>query len=165
MPAKDLVLRVAVPAMLILYVLPVLAVSVEATRYWTLILHNQNPVAGPLSKQFVMLLHQSNGPLALIQKAMGVLASGALVATLWSEKDRVLDVILIALLATGLLTSLWVWFVFGIPDVSLEVLQAAEIVDLQDAKAFASLRDQYFTGELQTLLSFGAVLIGVQLKK
>jgi hypothetical protein len=164
MSGKDLVLRVAVPAILILFVLPVVVVTFDIGRMWMADLKGQTFQAGPISVAFMSLIGPANGPYTLLHKGIGVLGSGAIVATLWSRQDRVLDTLMIVTLAMGLLASLLVWWMLETPDVYQEVWQSANLPNLTNSKSFGELRDKFFTDEISALISFGAVLTGIKLK-
>jgi hypothetical protein len=131
---------------------------------WLADIQHHVPQAGPIAVAFTYLIGQSNGPLALLHKAIGVLGTGAIVATLWSAKDRLLDSFMIATLAVGIIAALLVWSILGTPDIYRELWQSANLPNLTDSKSFGEVRDKFFTDELSALVSFGAVLTGIKLK-
>ena len=164
MSGRELILTIAIPAILCLYVLPVLVMSVEAMRMWLADVQGQNFSAGPVTSSFVLLIAQPNGPLGVLQKAMAVLSSGALVATLWTPKERRLDLLLVGILGFGLLAALLTWSILLFPNIYREAWQSVSLPQVASSDAFASIRDPYFTNLITTLASFGMVLAGVKLK-
>jgi|GEM_PF-5024636 len=164
MSGKDLVLRVVVPAILLIYVAPVVVMAFDTTRMWLADLGGHIFKAGPISLAFMSLVGPTNGPYTLLHKGIGVLGTSAIVATLWSAEDRVLDVLMLFLIGAGLLAALMVWWMLESPNLVLEVQQAANLPEIPDSKAFGALRDKLFSDEITALLSFGVVLTGVKLK-
>jgi hypothetical protein len=164
MNVRDWILRVTVPSVLLVYVLPALLMTFAAVSMWIQDLHKQDFKAGAITGAFVLLIAQSNGPLGLIQKAVSVMSSAAIVATLWSAKDRLLDFLLVLILTLGVVSSLIVWWILLMPDIYREAWQSVSLPNLVDSRAFGAIRDQYFTNEITTLASFGAVLMGIKLK-
>lgn len=164
MSGKDLILRIAIPALLLLYTLPVLLMSVEGVGMWLADVQGQIFKAGPVTSAFVLLIAQPAGPLGLLQKAMAVVSSGALVATLWSPKDRILDMAVVTLLAFALIAALVTWSVLLYPHIVQEAWQSVTVPGLETSEAFGKIRDAYFTNLITTLVSFGAVFTGIKLK-
>jgi hypothetical protein len=165
MAGKDLLLRAIVPSILFLYILPTLIMFPEAGRMWLADTKNQLFQHSWISSAFMILIAHPGGPMALLQKGISVLGSGAIVATLWSPRDRFLDALLIATLAVGLIASLLVWAIlYFFPHVAQEVWQSLEIPDLKGSKGFEIAQDKFFSDQITGLLSFGAVLTGVKLR-
>jgi hypothetical protein len=164
MSGRDWVLRIVIPATLLVYVTPVLLMACEGVGMWWADAQGQIFKAGPFTSLFVLLIAQPNGPLGMLQKAMAVLSSAALVSTLWSPKDRILDVLLVGMLAAGLIAALVAWSVLLYPHIVQEAWQSTQVPGVSGAEAFAAIRDPYFSNLITTLATFGAVLTGIKLK-
>ena len=162
MPLQS-ILRVAVPATLGLYVLPVLLMVFEGTRLWIADTNHGMPQGGAISSLFVVIISQASGPLTVLKKALAVFGSAALIATLRTGRDPVRDLLVWGTIGIGLLASLVLWPILSVPDVYREVWQHAALPTVKNSEAFETLRDNFFSEEITTLASFAVVFGGIKL--
>jgi hypothetical protein len=96
---------------------------------------------------------------------VGILASGGIVASLSSRRDWILETIILAIVGTGMICALVLWAILSLPNVYKDVWESAGLDNVKTAEAFISIRDTYFSNIIESLLTFGAIYLGIKLTK